>query len=110
MIFLDDSLIDAREVKALLKPGGKILINTHHPLTAFKSLDIFTIGRIDARVVSEQQGLGRTINTTMLGAYGRLSGKPSLEVLLASIEKMVPAKKKENLEAARQAYKRVEIR
>ena len=110
MIYLDDSLIDAREVKSLLKPGGKILINTHRPLSAFKSLDPFTIGRVDARAVSEQQGLGRTINTAILGAYGRMSGKPSLEVLLASIEEMVPAKKKANLEAARQAYEQLETR
>ncbi|GAH01355.1 unnamed protein product, partial [marine sediment metagenome] len=36
MIYLDDSLIDAREVKSLLKPGGKTLINTHRPLSEFK--------------------------------------------------------------------------
>ena len=110
MIYLDDSLIDAREVKSLLKPGAKILINTHRPLSEFKSLDPFTIGRVDARAVSEQLGLGRTINTAILGAYGRLSGKPSLEVLLASIEEMVPAKKKANLAAARQAYEQLETR
>ena len=110
MIYLDDSLIDAQEVKSLLKPGGKILINTHRPLSEFKSLDPFTIGRVDARAVSEQQGLGRTINTAILGAYGRLSGKPSLEVLLASIEEMVPAKKKANLEAVRQGYEQLETR
>jgi 2-oxoacid:acceptor oxidoreductase gamma subunit (pyruvate/2-ketoisovalerate family) len=110
MIYLDDSLIEAREVKNLLKPGGKILINTDRSRSAFKSLDSFTIGRIDARAVSEQQGLGRTINTAILGAYSRLSEKPSLEVLLSAIEETVPAKKKENLAAARQAYEKLEIR
>jgi 2-oxoacid:acceptor oxidoreductase gamma subunit (pyruvate/2-ketoisovalerate family) len=109
MVYLDDSLIDAREVKFLIKPGGKILINTRQPLAAFKSLDPFSFGRVDARAISERQGLGRTINTAILGAYARLSGKPSLEVLLASIEEMVPAKKKENLAAAQQAYEQLEI-
>ena len=110
MIFLDDSLVDVREVKTLVKPGGKILINTDRPLSAFNSLDSFTIGCIDARAVSQQQGLGRTINTAMLGAYGRLTEKPSLEVLLKAIEEMVPAKKTSNLEAARQAYEQLETR
>ncbi len=110
MIYLDDSLIDDREVKSLLKPGGKILINTDRALSAFKSLDSFTIGRIDARAVSEQHGLGRTINTAIMGAYSRLSVKPSLEVLLSAIEETVPAKKRENLAAARQAYEQLEIR
>jgi Pyruvate/2-oxoacid:ferredoxin oxidoreductase gamma subunit len=53
--------------------------------------------------------LGRTINTAILGAYCRLSAKLDLEVLLASVAEMVPAKKKENLAAARQAYEQLEI-
>jgi 2-oxoacid:acceptor oxidoreductase gamma subunit (pyruvate/2-ketoisovalerate family) len=108
MVYLDDSLIDEQEVNHLLKPGGKILINTDRPLSAFKSMNSFTIGRIDARAVSEQQGLGRTINTAILGAYGRLTAKPALDVLLAAIEEMVPAKKASNLKAARQAYEQLE--
>jgi len=46
----------------------------------------------------------------MLGAYGRFSGKPALEILLASIQEMVPAKKNANLEAARQAFEQLETR
>jgi 2-oxoacid:acceptor oxidoreductase gamma subunit (pyruvate/2-ketoisovalerate family) len=110
MIYLDDSLIDPAEIKSLLRSGGQILINTVQPETAFKSLPQFSLGRVDARAISEQQGLGRTINTAILGAYCRLSGKPSLEVLLASIAEMVPAKKEANLAAARQAYEQLEIR
>jgi len=110
MIYLDDSLVDPQEVKSLLHPGGKILINTRRPQSAFKALEPFTLGLVDARTVSERQGLGRTINTAILGAYGRLSGKPALEILLASIEEMVPAKKEANLEAARQAYEQLETR
>ena len=107
MIYLDDSLIDPAEVNALLSAGGKILINTAQSPSAFEALHPFTVGRIDARAIAEKQGLGRTINTAILGAYCRLSGKPSLAVLLAAIEEMVPAKKEANLEAARQAYERL---
>jgi 2-oxoacid:acceptor oxidoreductase gamma subunit (pyruvate/2-ketoisovalerate family) len=110
MIYLDDSLIDPQEVKSLLKSDGKILINTRQSLAAFKPLHPFTLGLVDARAISEQQGLGRTFNTAILGAYCRLSGKPSLEALMESIEEMVPAKKKANLAAARQAYERLEIK
>ena len=110
MIYLDDSLVDPQEVKSLLHSGGKILINTRRPQSAFKALEPFTLGLVDARTVSERQGLGRTINTAILGAYGRLSGKSALEILLASIEEMVPAKKEANLEAARQAYEQLETR
>jgi pyruvate ferredoxin oxidoreductase gamma subunit len=108
MIYLDDTLINPREVKSLLREHGKILINSAQPQSAFEPLHQFTIGRVDARAIAEQQGLGRTINTAILGAYCRLLEKPSLEVLLSAIEEMVPGKKKANLAAARQAYERLE--
>ena len=108
MVYLDDTLIDAQEVNALLTGGGKIVINTNRPSSEYKFLQPFTVGLIDARSIAENLGLGRTINTAILGAYCRISGKPPLEALLASIQEMVPAKKEANLEAARQAYQRLE--
>jgi 2-oxoacid:acceptor oxidoreductase gamma subunit (pyruvate/2-ketoisovalerate family) len=108
MVYLDDTLIDAQEVNAVLSAGGKIIVNTNRPASAFKSLPSVTLGLVDARSIAEELGLGRTINTAVLGAYCRISGKPSLEILLASIQEMVPAKKEANLEAARQAYERLE--
>jgi len=108
MVYLDESLIEPLEVKSLMKSDGKILINSRQPTGAFKPLHSFRLGLVDARAISEQQGLGHTFNTAILGAYCRLAGKPSLEVLLASIEEMVPAKKKKNLAAARQAYEQLE--
>jgi 2-oxoacid:acceptor oxidoreductase gamma subunit (pyruvate/2-ketoisovalerate family) len=108
MVYLDDSLIDPPEVTSLMKSDGKILINTRQPPAAFKRLHPFRLGLVDARAISEQQGLGHTFNTAILGAYCRLAGKPALDELLASIEEMVPAKKKANLAAARQAYERLE--
>jgi 2-oxoacid:acceptor oxidoreductase gamma subunit (pyruvate/2-ketoisovalerate family) len=108
MVYLDDTLVDAQEVNSLLTAGGKMIVNTNRPPSVFKSLQSITIGLIDARSIAEELGLGRTINTAVLGAYCRISEKPSLEVLLASIQEMVPAKKAANLEAARQAYERLE--
>ena len=107
MVYLDDTLIDPQEVNALLTAGGKILINTNRPPSAFKFLQPFTLGLVDALRIAEELGLGRTINTAILGAYCRIAGKPSLEILLASIQEIVPAKKEANLEAARQAYQRL---
>lgn len=108
MVYLDDTLIDTQEVKSLLTAGGKIILNTNRPPSAFKSLQPFTLGLVDARSIAEKLDLGRTINTAILGAYCRISGKPSLEVLLVSIQEMVPAKTEANLEAARQGYERLE--
>lgn len=107
LIYLDSSLFDAKEVSTLLRPEGRILINTDQSLEAFVSLRKFSIGLIDAQAIAAGLGLGKTINTTILGAYCQFTKNLSLKDLLSAMEEMVPTKKDANLEAARQAYDRL---
>jgi len=109
LISMDDSLFDASEVRHLLLPGGRILINTRQSLDALGDLPGFTVARVDAHAISENVGLGRVINTAILGAYCRLAGDLKLDALLAAIPGMVPAKVEENQEAARKAYDSLDI-
>jgi Pyruvate/2-oxoacid:ferredoxin oxidoreductase gamma subunit len=107
LIYLDSSLINPKEVSNLLRPEGRILINTNQSLEAFESLGKFNIGVIDAQTIASGLGLGKTINTTILGAYCRFTKNLSLENLLSAIEEMIPTKRDANWEAARQAYERL---
>ena len=107
LVCLDASLINPKELHKLLRPGGRILINTSQPQEALKGLEDFTVGLIDARVVVENLDLGRTINTAVLGAYCRFTDRLSLEDLCTAIEERVPEKVDANLKAARQAYERL---
>jgi len=109
LISMDDSLFDPDEVRSLLLPGGRILLNTRKSLGELGDLPGFTVARVDAHGISESVGLGRVINTATLGAYCRLAGDLELDALLASIGEMVPAKVKENREAARRAYDSLDI-
>lgn len=109
LIYLDESLFDAGEARTLLKAGDTILINTARPLDQLGDLHGFRVGLIDAAAVSESAGLGRIINTTVLGAYCRLAGQPELTCLLDALTEAIPMKGRANREAAERAFEAVTI-
>ncbi|MHB8767328.1 MAG: 2-oxoacid:acceptor oxidoreductase family protein [Deferrisomatales bacterium] len=109
LICLDDGLFDAAEARGLLLPGGRILVNTRKPLAELGDLAGFAVGRVDALAISEEVGLGKMINTTVLGAYCRLAGWTSLGPLLEAVAESVPARVDANVQAARLAFDRVEL-
>lgn len=110
LIYLDASLMIPQEVTALMKPGGRILLNTDKPPDTFKTLEGVDLGLIHAEQITRSLGLDRVINTAVLGAYCRFTGHLSLDTLLAAVAEMVPGQKETNLEAARRAFDRVIIR
>jgi len=104
LVCLDDSLVDPKEVKEMLVPGGRILINTRRPPEAFAELTDYELGFIDALAVSQAVGLGKIINTSMVGAYCRYAGHLELDYVLEAVAELVPAKRESNIEAARRAF------
>ena len=109
LICLDDSLIDIEDIRSSLRAKGRICVNTAKAYKDISPLHTFTLGLIDARKISENLGLGRVMNTAILGAYWKMVGHLPLESLLSAIEETIPAKKQENMEAVRQAYESVSI-
>ena len=104
IIFLAPDLIDEKEIDIILKPKGLILINTPLTVDQFSHLRKFHLSLVDAFSIAEQVGLGRTINTAILGAYCRANSGLPMACLEEAIRETVPAKVEANLEAARQAY------
>jgi 2-oxoacid:acceptor oxidoreductase gamma subunit (pyruvate/2-ketoisovalerate family) len=109
LLYFDATLVNPEEVRNLLQPGGRILINTNQPATAFSDFRGLGMGVIDAASVSEHLGLGHVINTTLLGAYCRLNGELGLDHVIAAVREMVPAKKELNEKAVRQGYEGVTV-
>ena len=104
LIYMAPDLVEANEVASTLKPGGLILINNALTDVDFTQLSASRVALVDALAVSEEAGLGATINTAMLGAYAKATGAISMERLEEAISDTVPAKIAENIAAAKRAY------
>ena len=104
LICFDEGLLDPLEVKDVLRTGSKILINTNRPPEIYEALSDYELGLIDALAISQTVGLGKIINTAMVGAYCRFTGHVGLEPILEAVGELVPAKKEANMEAARRAF------
>jgi len=104
VIFMAPDLVDEKEIDAILKPGGLILINNALTTNEFKGLRKFRLALVDALSISEDLGLGTMINTAMLGAYAKASNAVPMEYLEKAIKETVPARVEENIAAARRAY------
>lgn len=104
LLFFDTTLINEEEIRELMAPGSKILINTNANPDNFKGLSDYTLGLIDAIGIAESLGLGHVINTTVIGAYCRFTGHFSMENLEDAVEEMVPAKVDANKAAVQQGY------
>jgi 2-oxoacid:acceptor oxidoreductase gamma subunit (pyruvate/2-ketoisovalerate family) len=109
LLCFDESLIKPDELGTLMRSGSQILVNTKKASDAFEGLAAFTIGLVDATTIAENLGLGHVINTAILGAYCRLTGSLSEEHVISAVEEMVPAKKKENVEAVHQGYTNLKL-
>ncbi|MFH1242005.1 MAG: 2-oxoacid:acceptor oxidoreductase family protein [Pseudomonadota bacterium] len=109
LLYFDQGLIDKDEIQAIMKPGGRILINTSLPASRFEALSGFTLGLVDANSVAEGLGLGHMINTSMVGAYSRLTGFAEMDHLIRAVKEMVPAKKEANVKALLEGYDALKV-
>lgn len=107
LICFDESVLDPAQIRGLLRPGARILLNARRPDAWREDLEGFHLGFIDANATAAEVGLGGVINTAMLGAYWGFSGKPDLGPLLEAVKEMVPAKEEANLQAVRLAHARL---
>jgi len=113
VVVLDPTLLEAVDVFQGLKKGGWVLVN--HPGNP-EDLNIgggYRVATIDAAKIAVSHGLGSPtqpiVNTSILGAFAKITGIVSLESLLRAIEKVVPLKKEENIKAAREAHGEVKF-
>ncbi|MDB4349528.1 2-oxoacid:acceptor oxidoreductase family protein [Omnitrophica bacterium] len=114
IVILDPTLIEAVDVVKGLKGGGLILINTDKRTSSFGFKGNFRIATVDASHIAARHGLGSKaspiVNTAVMGAFSRFTRLVKLESVLKAIEERVPIKKRENCEAAEEAYEKVRFK
>jgi pyruvate ferredoxin oxidoreductase gamma subunit len=85
-------------------PETVVLVNSSRPSEDFAELGDYRLSTVDGMAIASRNGLGRIVNSAVLGAFAGLMGEPDLEVLLETIHEVSPAKPDENVAAAREGY------
>ena len=103
LLCFDDSLLDA----AFMEQGADdavILVNSARPASDFTSRASQRIIPVDARAIAARNDMGKVVNSALLGAFVAALGRPDIETLARVIHDSAPAKKDQNVAAAREAY------
>ena len=113
LVVLDASLLQMTTLTQGLKPNGMVIINGKSPSAYYKDLigEDFQCFVVNAGTIAVAHGLGSPsnpiVNTAILGAFSRATGLVNIAAVEKAIEAYVPLKKKDNKQAARDAYDQV---
>jgi pyruvate ferredoxin oxidoreductase gamma subunit len=84
-------------------------VNSTHSAAEFRaSLPGYRIVPVDGLAISRQHGLGRIVNSALLGALARAVGDPPLAVLQYLLQTESPKLRDENVAACTAGYRAVE--
>ena len=113
VVVQDLRLIDSVKVTGGLKAGGWIVLNAKDGDVEGGRFRGFRLAMVDATQIAVENRLGtRTqpiVNTAMIGALTRVLGMPDLDTVAAVIAKEISIKTDQNVQAARQAYRQVQV-
>ncbi len=100
---LEGRLLAAADAKTL------IVVNSTRSAAEFaKVLPGMRVIPIDALTISRQQGLGRIVNSALLGALARVIQAPALAMLSKTLTEESPRQHDENVAACAAGYRRAD--
>ncbi|MBI5376810.1 MAG: 2-oxoacid:acceptor oxidoreductase family protein [Candidatus Schekmanbacteria bacterium] len=110
VIVLDETLIRFENVADGLKENGDILINTRKNPSEIDSFNGYRVFTVNATDIALKYCLGNIsspiVNTAILGAYLRINRKTKFTSLERALREEVKINTKDNLLAAREAYRK----
>ncbi|MBI5119322.1 2-oxoacid:acceptor oxidoreductase family protein [Candidatus Poribacteria bacterium] len=113
VVVLDPLLLNETDVTAGLKSGGVILLNWLLDDASIPDLGPYDITVVNATDIAVHRGLGTRINpivnTSVLGAFARVTGLVGIESVVECIRDGVPKGKDKNADAAREAYEQARV-
>ena len=113
VVVQDQTLLHSISVTRGLKPGGWVLINGSAAPIERKPFEGYRLAFADANRIALRNQLGtRThpiVNTAMMGAFARMMDMPPLDAIRAVIEEEIPDTHKQNIAAAEDAYREVQL-
>jgi pyruvate ferredoxin oxidoreductase gamma subunit len=108
LLCFDASLLEAR-LLAAARPGALIVVNSRRTPAQFADeLPGYRVMPVDGIGVSQLHGLGRIVNSALLGAFARALGAPALDSLSRIVSEEAPKNARENVAACLDGYRAVE--
>jgi pyruvate ferredoxin oxidoreductase gamma subunit len=108
ILCFDASLLQG-PLLASAHPGTLIVVNSARTPAEFRAaLPGYRVVPVDGLAISRRQGLGRIVNSALLGALARAVGDPPLPVLERMLLKESPKLQAENVAACIEGYRTVE--
>lgn len=112
MVIFDSSLLEMERIKATIKEGVILIVNSKKPLDKSQFPSNVRIFTVDATGICIKKGFmhssGAILNIPMLGAFGKVTGYYDIDVMESVIRREFGDKKiQKNLEVARDAYESV---
>jgi len=113
VIVLDSSLTKGKDLAKGLKKDHWIIINTDKTADDFPDLAEYRVATVNASAIARKHRLGSPampmVNTTILGAFSKVTEMVGIDSVLASIRENVLAKPAENAQAAREAFETLNL-
>ncbi len=110
-VILDDTLLDEMPIEAEVNSAISVVINSANPPESFSGIGAACIGTVNANTIAEDLGLGTTVlpivNSTMLGAFVKVSRLVDMKSLSLAIQKNIAARSDDNVSGASAAYEMV---
>ncbi|MHA1490559.1 MAG: 2-oxoacid:acceptor oxidoreductase family protein [Promethearchaeota archaeon] len=112
MFIFDTSLLDIPGVKATVKEGVKLIVNSQKPIDTSNLAKNIKVFLVDATGICIKRKFmhssGPILNIPMLGAFGKITGYYDLKIMEKVLKKEFGEKKLEkNLNVAMDAYESV---
>jgi pyruvate ferredoxin oxidoreductase gamma subunit len=108
ILCFDASLLEG-QLLATARADTLIVVNSSRALDYYaRTLPGYRVIPVDGISISRRHGLGRIVNSSLLGAFARAIEAPSLDVLTRTLIEEAPAMHAENVAACEEGYRYVD--
>jgi pyruvate ferredoxin oxidoreductase gamma subunit len=108
ILCFDATLLDPR-LLAAARPDTLIVVNSAQPPGHFEqALPGHRVVPVDGLSISRRHGLGRIVNSALLGGFARAIEAPTLEILERTLTEEAPKLVEANLAACEEGYRWVD--
>lgn len=108
ILCFDASLLEGR-LLAAARPDTLLVVNSAREPRHFAAvLPRYRVIPVDGLALARRHGLGRIVNSALLGAFARAIEAPPLEGLERTLAEQAPRQQSENVAACKDGYLRVD--